>query len=135
MRQLGATRAAGAHDLVRAMQGLAAQGAGHLSDPRHLPLCGKPRAGQFALGALAIDRQAGPGRVHFLSGPDVPIQALAERIVADWPEGYLYQEAAAALRRHSGAAMALIRIVTLWTDRGGRALGRGDSPARNDCDA
>ncbi len=101
--------------------GSAAEIAGYLSDARHLPLFGKPRASQFALGAVAIDRLAGPGMVHFLSGLDVPLKALADEIVTDWPEGYLFQpfyQAAADLRRHSGAAMASIRIVTLWTDQG-----------------
>lgn len=112
-------RRAGAARLVRLET--AAAITSYLSDPDALPLFGKPRCSQFALGAAAIERLARPDTLRFLSGATVPIAPLAEEIVQDWPEGYIFQpfyQCEAGLRRHTGPAMASVRIVTLWTDQG-----------------
>jgi len=93
----------------------------YLSEAENLPLFGKPRAGTYAQGAALIEGLAGPGALRFLHGREVPIDGLAREIVADWPGGYMFQppyRCEASLRPHVGAAMASVRIVTLWTDRG-----------------
>lgn len=92
-----------------------------LGDPANLPVFGKPRADSFARGAAAISGLAEPGRLRFLTGEIVPVDGLAAEIVRDWRQGYVFQpfyQCEASLRRHVGAAMASVRIVTLWTDRG-----------------
>lgn len=92
-----------------------------LADPANLPVFGKPRADSFARGAALIEGPAGPGAVRFLTGDAVPIAGLAAEIVTDWPDGYLFQppyRCAESLRPHVGAAMASVRIVTLWTGLG-----------------
>ena len=91
------------------------------SDPANLPVFGKPRADSFARGAAAISGLAEPGKLRFLTGDVVPVEGLAAEIVRDWHQGYVFQpfyQCEAALRPHVGAAMASVRIVTLWTDRG-----------------
>jgi hypothetical protein len=95
--------------------------AAFLSDPRNLPVFGKPRNDSFARGSAMIEGPAGPGTVRFLTGREVPIAGLAAEIVSDWTGGYLFQphyQCEASLRRHVGPAMASVRIVTLWTDSG-----------------
>jgi Sugar-transfer associated ATP-grasp len=92
-----------------------------LSDPANLPVFGKPRADSFARGAAVITGHGGTGTVRFLTGQEVPIAGLAAEIVQDWGQGYMFQpfyQCEASLRRHVGAAMASVRIVTLLTDRG-----------------
>ena len=91
------------------------------SDPANLPVFGKPRADSFARGAAAISGLAEPGKLRFLTGDVVPVEGLAAEIVRDWQQGYVFQpfyQCEATLRPHVGAAMASVRIVTLWTDRG-----------------
>lgn len=87
-----------------------------------LPLFGKPRADSYARGSCAIvGRDAAAGSLRFLNGREVPAAALAEEILADWPEGYLFQPFYAAhpgLAAHAGAAMASLRIVTLRLPEG-----------------
>lgn len=93
----------------------------YLSEPANLPVFGKPRADSLARGAAMIAGHAGPGVLRFLNGRLVPIAGLAAEIAADWSNGYLFQphyQCEASLRPHVGAAMASVRIVTLWTDRG-----------------
>jgi Sugar-transfer associated ATP-grasp len=114
-----ATAVAGLPDLrtLRSADDIAA----YLGDPSHLPVFGKPRASQFAHGAAVIDGLASPGRLRFMNGAEVPAAGLAAEIVQDWPTGYLFQpfyQCESALRRHTGPAMASVRIVTLITDRG-----------------
>lgn len=92
-----------------------------LGDAGHLPLFGKPRDDSFARGAAAISGHAGPDTLQLLSGEEVPIRGLAEEIVRDWPGGYLFQpfyQMEPSLQAHVGAAMASLRIVTLWTEDG-----------------
>jgi Sugar-transfer associated ATP-grasp len=92
-----------------------------LSDPANLPIFGKPRADSFARGAAAISGPAEAGAVRFLTGETVPISGLAAEIARDWQQGYLFQpfyQCAPSLQAHVGAAMASLRIVTLWTDAG-----------------
>ena len=92
-----------------------------LGDAGHLPLFGKPRDDSFARGAAAISGHAGPDTLRFLSGEEVPIRGLAEEIARDWPGGYLFQpfyQMETSLQAHVGAAMASLRIVTLWTENG-----------------
>jgi hypothetical protein len=99
----------------------AAEVAAYLADPAHLPVFGKPRAGRFAYGAAMIEATAGPDRLRFMTGEVAPAAELAAEILRDWPGGYVFQpfyRCEAALRRHTGAALASVRIVTLWTDRG-----------------
>lgn len=99
----------------------AADLAAFLSDPANLPVFGKPRADSFARGAAAISGLAEPGKLRFLTGELVPVGGLAAEIVQDWQQGYVFQpfyQCEASLRPHVGAAMASVRIVTLWTDRG-----------------
>jgi Sugar-transfer associated ATP-grasp len=95
--------------------------AAYLEDPAHLPVFGKPRRDSFARGAAAISGPASDGAVQFLFGPQVPIRDLAAEIARDWTSGYLFQpfcQTESSLRAHVGAAMASIRIVTLWTEAG-----------------
>jgi hypothetical protein len=99
----------------------AAQIAAYLGDAANLPAFGKPRTSSLAHGAATLEAHDGPDAVRFLGGTRVPIHALAAEIVQDWGQGYLFQpfyRAAPALQRHTGAAMASLRIVTLLTDRG-----------------
>lgn len=94
---------------------------GFLADPANLPVFGKPRSDSFARGAAMIAGLAGPGEVRFLTGRTVPIPGLVAEIAAGWPEGCLFQpfyRSAPELQAHVGAAMASLRILTLWTDRG-----------------
>lgn len=94
---------------------------GFLADPANLPVFGKPRADSFARGAAMIAGPGGPGEVRFLTGKTALIPELAAEIAAGWPEGYLFQpfyRSAPELQAHVGAAMASLRIVTLWTDAG-----------------
>jgi len=94
---------------------------GFLADPGNLPVFGKPRSDSFARGAAMIAGHAGPGEVRFLTGRTAPIPGLAAEIAAGWPEGYLFQpfyRSTPELQSHVGAAMASLRIVTLWTDTG-----------------
>ncbi len=95
--------------------------AGFLADPANLPVFGKPRSDSFARGAAMIEARVGTDQVRFLDGRIAPIAALAAEIAADWSRGYLFQpfyQCEAGLRRHVGAAMASVRIVTLQTDQG-----------------
>ncbi|OZA18568.1 MAG: hypothetical protein B7Y02_01420 [Rhodobacterales bacterium 17-64-5] len=92
-----------------------------LADPAIYPLFGKPRADSFARGAAVFQDLAQPGVVRFLNGQTAPLAALAAEIAADWGTGYLFQpfyRSTPDLARHTGPAMASVRIVTLWTDRG-----------------
>lgn len=92
-----------------------------LADPANLPVFGKPRADSYARGAAMIEGLASADKVRFLNGRTVPIAGLAAEIVKDWGQGYLFQpfyQCAEGLRDHVGAAMASLRIVTLWTDNG-----------------
>ncbi|NJS40585.1 MAG: hypothetical protein HC783_18090 [Rhodobacteraceae bacterium] len=92
-----------------------------LADPANLPVFGKPRSDSFARGAAMIGAKAGADQVRFLNGKTAPIADLAAEITADWAAGYLFQpfyQCETGLRRHVGAAMASIRIVTLQTERG-----------------
>jgi hypothetical protein len=95
--------------------------AAFLGEARNLPTFGKPRADSFARGAAVIEGLADPGTVRFLTGTTAPIPALAAEIARDWGQGYLFQDfyqCASSIRSHTGQAMASVRIVTLWTDRG-----------------
>jgi hypothetical protein len=86
-----------------------------------LPLFGKPRDDSFARGAAAIVAREGAGTLRLLNGREVPTRGLAQEIAQDWAGGYLFQPfytCAPDLQRHVGQAMASVRIVTLWTDRG-----------------
>lgn len=99
----------------------AADVAGFISDPTNLPAFGKPRADSFARGAAVIEGHGRPGTVRFMTGQEVPIDALAAEIVQDWGQGYMFQPfytCEPSLARHVGRAMASVRIVTLLTDRG-----------------
>jgi len=92
-----------------------------LSDPSIYPLFGKPRADSFARGAAVFEGLAQPGSLRFLDGQTAPIDKLAAEIAADWSTGYIFQpfyRSPPELARHTGRAMASVRIVTLWTDRG-----------------
>ena len=94
---------------------------GFLADPANLPVFGKPRSDSFVRGAAMIAGLSEPGEVRFLTGRTVPIQGLAAEIAAGWPERYLFQpfyRSAPEVQAHVGAAMASLRILTLWTDRG-----------------
>jgi hypothetical protein len=87
-----------------------------------MPLFGKPRFGSHAKGAAAFaGYDAATQSLHLLNGPAVPVMALAEEIVADYPEGYIFQPFYTPdpdLARHVGTAMASVRICTLLTGRG-----------------
>jgi hypothetical protein len=92
-----------------------------LSDPATCPVFGKPRADSFARGAVVLSALEGPETLRFQDGRAVPVAALAQEIAQDWRTGYLFQpvyQAPDALRRHTGPAMASVRVVTLLTDRG-----------------
>ncbi len=86
------------------------------------PLFAKPRNGSLAVGSIAIQGIASDGvNLVLTNGVEVSPRALAEEIVTDWPSGYTFQElyqSEDTLQRHSGMAMASLRIVTLLTDRG-----------------
>ena len=92
-----------------------------LSDPAIYPIFGKPRTDSFARGAAVFAGLAEPGVLRFMDGRIAPLAGLATEIAADWVGGYMFQpfyRSAAALARHTGPAMASVRIVTLLTDRG-----------------
>ncbi len=86
------------------------------------PLFAKPRSGSLAAGSIAIQGLARDGvNLVLTNGVEVSPRALAEEIVTDWPAGYTFQKlyrSERTLQRHSGMAMASLRIVTLLTDRG-----------------
>lgn len=95
--------------------------AGYLCNPANLPVFGKPRADRGARGAAVIEAAEGADAVRFLGGRIVPVRPLAAEIVQGWPTGYMFQpfyQSDEVLRPHVGPAMASLRIVTLWTDRG-----------------
>lgn len=103
--------------LMRSAEDIAA----YLSDAANLPLFGKPRDGTYAQGSALIEGLSGNGILRFMDGRDVPAAGLAKEIVEDWPGGYMFQppyRCEASLRPHVGAAMASVRIVTLWTGSG-----------------
>ncbi len=93
-----------------------------LTRPANPPLFAKPRNGSLAVGSIAIQGMASDGvNLVLTNGVEVPPRALAEEIASDWPAGYTFQElyhSEATLQRHTGKAMASLRIVTLLTDRG-----------------
>lgn len=95
--------------------------AAYLADPANLPVFGKPRGDSFARGAVMIDGLASADSLRFLSGREAPVAGLAAEIARDWGQGYLFQafyQCAPGLIEHVGAAMASVRIVTLWTEAG-----------------
>jgi hypothetical protein len=92
-----------------------------LGEAANLPVFGKPRSDSFARGAAVFAEASGPESLRFQDGRTVPRSGLAAEIARDWAEGYLFQpvyRVAPDLRRHTGAAMASVRIVTLLTDGG-----------------
>ncbi len=93
-----------------------------LTKPENLPLFAKPRDGTLAIGSIAIQGIASDGaNLVLTNGVEVSPRALAEEIVTDWPSGYTFQklyQSETTLQRHSGMAMASLRLVTLLTDRG-----------------
>lgn len=92
-----------------------------LSNPAIYPLFGKPRADSYARGAAVFQEIAKPGVLRFLDGRAAPIDKLAAEIATDWGKGYIFQpfyRSTPELARHTGPAMASVRIVTLWTDAG-----------------
>ena len=99
----------------------AAEVAAYLARPDIHPTFGKPRSDSFARGAAVFAGLAGTEALEFADGRIVPIAELADEIARDRPGGYLFQpvyQCAQELRRHTGQAMASVRIVTLRTDQG-----------------
>ncbi len=88
----------------------------------NLPLFAKPLRGSLSIGSIAIQSIANDGETLVLTnGVEVSSRALAEEIVTDWPSGYSFQKlyhCETTLQRHTGMAMASLRLVTLLTDRG-----------------
>jgi hypothetical protein len=95
--------------------------AAYLSQAESFPVFGKPRSDSFARGAVVLAGLERPDALRFQDRRIVPVAALAQEIAQDWGKGYLFQpvyHCAPDLRRHTGQAMASVRIVTLLTDQG-----------------
>lgn len=98
--------------------------AAYLGDPAHLPLFGKPVAGSGGLGSAAILSVSG-GLLTLGDGREVSGAALAQEIVARYPEGYLFQP---LLRPHpqvealTGPAIATFRLTTIRPPSGPEPL-------------
>ena len=93
-----------------------------LANPDIFPLFAKPQNDSHARGAVAMLCVAPDGQtVTLLNGVQASVAALADEIVADWSDGYIFQpfyQCHASLRKHVGPAMASPRIVTLLTESG-----------------
>ncbi|WP_158243168.1 sugar-transfer associated ATP-grasp domain-containing protein [Acidimangrovimonas sediminis] len=108
--------------VLRDAEGVAA----FLRDTATYPLFGKPTDGTHALGSVwidAIDRDS--GMLSLGDGRCVPLVALAEEIVRDFPEGYLFQD---VVEQHpevtaiAGRGLSCLRIVTVIEDHAPKPL-------------
>lgn len=98
----------------------------YLTSDENLPLFGKPQSGSLSEAAIAVKSvSADRATLTLTNGIQVPARAIAEEIASDWAEGYLFQrlhQSEASLQRHSGSALACLRIVTVMTETGAEAL-------------
>ncbi|MGB8621333.1 MAG: sugar-transfer associated ATP-grasp domain-containing protein [Paracoccaceae bacterium] len=94
---------------------------GFLKNDAVFPLFGKPVEGLQALGSVYVDAiDAAAGSAQLLNGETIELSRLAEEIVRDFPEGYMFQH---AVQQHPdvseifGPALSCIRMVTVIEDR------------------
>lgn len=87
------------------------------NDARY-PLFAKPVEGRESVGSVRIDSIGADGReLHLGNGKVVPLDAFVAEIVADYPEGYIFQT---AVHQHpdltaiTGPVIGTMRYITLW---------------------
>ncbi len=90
------------------------------------PIFGKPVTGQQALGSVCIDAVDAPaGTARLADGRSISISDLADEILRDFPEGYMFQS---AVKQHpevskiAGRALSCVRFVTVIQDRAPEVL-------------
>lgn len=88
-----------------------------LSNGARFPIFGKPVKGAQALGTVRIDDvDTASGLAKLRNGHVVSVNALADEIIRDFPEGYLFQsvvEQHPALTEIAGDTLATLRLVTV----------------------
>ena len=86
------------------------------------PVFGKPVEGSGSVGSVlirGIDAKA--GMLHLGNGREIDLDAFAHEVVAEYPEGFLFQS---AIQQHetmqavTGDAVGTLRVVTLRDDTG-----------------
>lgn len=91
-----------------------------LSDPSVYPLFGKPIHSSGSLGAIRMDSlNSDTKEIELINGFRAPVAALANEIVTDWSDGYIFQPAIInhkALLPFTGYATASLRICTRRTE-------------------
>lgn len=97
-----------------------------LSGEARYPLFCKPVRGSRAVGTAAIDAiDAGTGRAMLADGSSVAVWGLAEEILRDFPDGYMFQTKVAQhpeVAALTGNAVGTVRIVTVIEEDSPRVL-------------
>lgn len=97
-----------------------------LGQDADFPIFGKPVKGAQALGTVridAVDAPSGLAKLH--DGRVVSVASLAEEIVTDFPDGYLFQTAVEqhpVLTEMAGETLATVRLVTVIEDSDPKTL-------------
>ena len=116
------TRQAGDMPVLRAPQEVMA----FLLTRARFPLFGKPVEGSGSVGSVLLTSvDAASGMLHLGNGRKLEMDAFAHEIVADYPEGFLFQTAIEqheVLRAVTGAAVGTLRVVTTRDAEGIRPL-------------
>ncbi len=116
------TRHAGDMPVLRAPQEVMA----FLLTRARFPLFGKPVEGSGSVGSvLLLSVDASTGMLALGNGRKLDMEAFAHEIVADYPEGFLFQSAIdqhETLRAVTGAAVGTLRVVTTRDEIGIRPL-------------
>jgi hypothetical protein len=90
------------------------------------PLFGKPVEGSGSVGSvLILSLEAKTGMLRLGNGREMEMEAFAHEIIADYPEGFLFQTAIAqheTLAQVTGAAVGTLRVVTTRDETGIRPL-------------
>lgn len=106
------------------VQGAAAL-AGLLAGDLPLPAFGKPVHSTRSIGVLRIDGRDAGGMLRLGDGRTAPAAEVAARIVAAFPQGYLFQECLVPhpdMAALTGPAIAALRVCSLWDDAVARPL-------------
>ncbi|MFK7874299.1 MAG: sugar-transfer associated ATP-grasp domain-containing protein [Paracoccaceae bacterium] len=90
------------------------------------PIFGKPVEGSGSIGSSLIQSvDASQGRLRLGNGQDVDLNAFAQELIADYPEGFILQSAIdqhSDLTRVIGTAIGTLRVVTLRDHTGIKPL-------------
>ncbi|MBK1635479.1 sugar-transfer associated ATP-grasp domain-containing protein [Rhodovulum adriaticum] len=97
-----------------------------LRDQARYPLFGKPVRGSRALGTVGIEGLDEAGqRLRLANGKTVALRALAEEIITDFPEGYMFQSRVVQhpdIARFAGDSVGTVRLVTVIEEDTPRVL-------------